>query len=106
MNPNHLDLFPMDSRVLAMPEPQRLTLEYWLDIASRRCVTDNTGPEDYKYAYKCVREVRNQKIAEIIKSKWECEANSLEWNRHFHAYVTEYERTDWEERSGETAYSE
>jgi len=98
MSMNHDDLYPMNRKVLEMENPEKLTVEYWLLDAMRTKLGD---PE--RIAYKCVREERDARIAKILESRGMKEWVTPDYWEHFHGYVTEVQRKDWEEKSGKTA---
>lgn len=103
MNPNHDDLYPMNPLFLNMNNVHELNLEYWLFLARQPgMITDDGGPLDERYAYNKVRQSRDKRIFMILEERGIQETSPDYW-RYFHAYVTDVQRIDWENKSGKTA---
>ena len=102
-NPNHDDIYPLHPMLLAMDNVYELNVAYWLYLALQPgMISDGGGPSDERYAYAKVRQARDDRIENILAERGIVE-NSPDYYRHFHGYVTDVQRLDWEEKSGKTA---
>ena len=103
MSRNHTDLYPMNPLFFEMNYVYELNLDYWLSLANQTgMLSDQGGPLDERYAYTKVRQARDKRIAIILERRG-IQETSPDYYRHFHAYVTDVQRLDWEKKSGLTA---
>jgi hypothetical protein len=103
MNPNHADLYPLNPLFLEMTNVHELDVNYWLFLAKQvGMISDQGGPLDERYAYTKVRQARDNRIFMILEERGILKTSPDYW-RYFHAYVTDVQRIDWENKSGNTA---
>lgn len=86
--------YPMHLAVLALPESEKLHVNYWLE--------NSELGDPWKSAWKHVREERDARIKIILEKNGHLEWSPGYWQR-FHGYVGHEQRMDWEEKSGEIA---
>lgn len=102
-NPNDEDIYPLKAILLTRDNVHELNVNYWLYLALQSgMLSDQGGPLDERYAYAKVRQARDNRIKDILAERGIVE-NSPDYYRHFHGYVTDVQRLDWEEKSGKTA---
>ncbi len=102
MNPDHGDIYPLNPRFLAMDNVHELNLQWWLNMAAYTVFSDNGGQSDERYAYTKVREARDARIFKLLAAQGIIENSPGFW-QYFHGYVTDVQRVDWEQKSGQPA---
>ena len=93
---NYNSLFPMDERILRMPESEKLTVEYWKD----RCLIKDLAE---RFALIKVRDERDNRVKEYLNARgiFESDPDQNYW-RHAYGFSPKCEQVFWEQNTGQT----